>query len=133
MKYLLDTNTCIRHLNQRSESVIQKLNSLLPDEIAVCSAVKAELYYGAAHSNQPRRTRAKQDMFLKQFVSLSFDDRAANEYGRIRAQLADRGTPIGPNGLMIVAIAVVNDLRLVTHNTAEFRRVDGLAIEDWEA
>lgn len=51
MKYLLDTNTCIRFLNQRSESVIRKLKSMSPDDIAVCSIVKAELYAGAIHRN----------------------------------------------------------------------------------
>lgn len=72
-------------------------------------------------------------MFLDQFVSLPFDDKAALVYGRVRAQLATQGTPIGPNDLMIAAIAIANDVTLVTRNTREFGRVAGLRIEDWEA
>lgn len=54
-------------------------------------------------------------------------------YGRIRAQLAALGTPIGPNDLLIAAIFLANNLILVTHNTRKFSRVEGLQVEDWEA
>lgn len=132
MKYLLDTNTCIRHLNRRSESIIRKLASLVPEDIAVCSVVKAELFYGARKSNQPERTLARQQLFLNRFTSLPFDDRAAEIYGSVRVQLEARGTPISPNDLMIAAIAVANGLILVTNNVREFSRVDGLQLDDWE-
>jgi tRNA(fMet)-specific endonuclease VapC len=62
---------------------------------------------------------------------LPFDDAAAEVYGRIRAELASRGTPIGPYDLMIAATALANNLILVTHNTREFARVSGLVLEDW--
>ncbi len=132
MKYLLDTNTCIRHLNRRSESIIRKLASLVPEDIAVCSVVKAELFYGARKSNQPERTLARQQLFLNRFTSLPFDDRAAEIYGSVRVQLEARGTPISPNDLMIAAIAVANGLILVTNNVREFSRVEGLQLDDWE-
>jgi len=66
------------------------------------------------------------------FASLPFDDPAAEQYGWIRAELATRGTPIGPNDLMIAAIALANELTLVTHNVGEFSRVTGLQVEDWQ-
>lgn len=132
MKYLLDTNTCIRHLNRRSESIIRKLASLVPEDIAVCSVVKAELFYGARKSNQPERTLARQQLFLNRFTSLPFDDRATEIYGSVRVQLEARGTPISPNDLMIAAIAVANGLILVTNNVREFSRVEGLQLDDWE-
>ncbi len=69
--------------------------------------------------------------FLAQFISLPFYDLAAEMYGRIRADLAAKGTPIGPNDLMIAAIALVNSCTVVTHNTREFSRVVGLRLEDW--
>jgi tRNA(fMet)-specific endonuclease VapC len=62
---------------------------------------------------------------------LPFEDRAAKVYGQIRADLETKGTPIGPNDLMIAAIALANDLTLVTHNTAEFSRVPALKFVDW--
>ena len=64
--------------------------------------------------------------------SLPFDDDAAEAYGQIRAKLEKIGKPIGPNDFLIAAIAVANDVRLVTHNTGEFSRVQGLRIVDWE-
>ncbi len=132
MKYLLDTNTCIRHLNQRSLSIIQKLSSVSPVDIAVCSIVKAELFAGSAKSLMPQQSLAKQQTFLSRFISLPFDDNAAMTYGAIRASLEKLGTPIGPLDMMIAAIAVTHNLTLVTHNTAEFSRITNLKIEDWE-
>ncbi len=132
MIYLLDTNTIIRHLNQRSQKITSRLAAVDPDDIAVCSIVKAELFYGAARSDYPEKTLAKQQRFLDRFVSLPFDDKAAVIYGPMRARLQSLGTPIGPLDMLIAAIALANNLTLVTHNTAEFGRVDGLKLEDWE-
>ena len=132
MRYLLDTNVCARYLNGRSLLIRERLQSTNVEEIAVCSVVKAELFYGAMRSNNPTRTLARQQEFLKLFVSLPFDDSTALVYGRIRAELLASGTPIGPNDFQIAAIALTHNLTLVTHNTREFSRVSGLAIEDWE-
>lgn len=95
--------------------------------------VKSELFYGAMRSNNVEKTIVKQQQFLNLFVSLPFDDAAALIYGRIRADLTALGTPIGPNDLQIAAIAMANNLILVTHNTNEFSRVNGLLLEDWES
>ncbi|MFM6078513.1 MAG: PIN domain-containing protein [Dolichospermum sp.] len=70
--------------------------------------------------------------FLEVFISLPLDDISALNAGQIRAQLANLGTPIGYNDLLIASIALSHDLILVTHNTKEFLRVEGLKIEDWE-
>jgi tRNA(fMet)-specific endonuclease VapC len=129
---MLDTNACIRYLNGKSTSLKERIDRAKPSDILVCAVVKAELFYGAAKSNDPARTLANQLRFLAAFLSLPFDDRCAEAYARIRASLSAAGTPIGPNDLMIAAIAVANDVTLVTHNTSEFSRVPGLRIEDWE-
>ena len=73
MNYLLDTNTCIRYLNGRSQNVFQRLNELPESDIAVCSIVKLELRYGALRSTQVEKTLAEQEKFLRRFVSLPFD------------------------------------------------------------
>lgn len=112
--------------------VRRRLTALFPQNIAVCSVVKAELFYGAMRSNNRARTLALQEAFLNNFVSLPFDDTAAKIFGIIRAELAASGTPIGPYDLQIAAIAIANNLILVTHNTREFGRVNELQIEDWE-
>ncbi|WP_445247774.1 PIN domain-containing protein [Microcoleus sp. OTE_8_concoct_300] len=71
-------------------------------------------------------------IFLIALYLLPFDDQSAVIYGQIRAKLAASGTPIGPNDLLIASIALANNLILVTHNTREFSRVEGLRLEDWE-
>ena len=132
MRYLLDTNVCVMYLNGRSSAIRDRLISTPIEDMAVCSVVKAELFYGAMRSNNPTRTLERQQDFLERFVSLSFGDEAALLFGQIRASLASAGTPIGAYDLQIAAIALANNLILVTHNTREFERVDGLQLEDWE-
>lgn len=132
MKFSLDTNICIRIINGRSLTARQKLLDFPPHEIVVCSIVRAELFHGAAKSQTPVLTRRKQDWFLEPFATLVFDDETADVYGRIRAELERAGNIIGPLDLQIAAIALANDLTLITHNTREFSRVSGLRIEDWE-
>jgi tRNA(fMet)-specific endonuclease VapC len=98
----------------------------------LCSVIKAELYLGVLRSAKPQANRSKVDAFLQPYTSLAFDDTAAEIHADIRHQLETAGTPIGPYDLEIAAIALANSLTLVTHNTAEFSRVPGLMLEDWE-
>lgn len=132
MKYLLDTNVYIVYLKGRNLNLKLRLDAVPIEEIAVCSVVKAELGYGAMKSANPERNFALQQAFLNRFVSLPFDDLAATTFGTVRAQVEIRGMPIGAYDLQIAAITLANNLTLVTHNTREFERVDGLQIEDWE-
>jgi tRNA(fMet)-specific endonuclease VapC len=105
-----------------------------PGSVYLCSVVLAELFYGALRGSAAHQAGnlALIAGLRQQFVSLPFDDRAAEEYGTVRAHLAAVGTPIGPNDLMIAAIALTNRMILVTHNTVEFSRVPGLILEDWQ-
>lgn len=132
MTYLLDTNTCIRYLNGTSVHVRNHLANVKETEVKLCSVVKAELQFGALKSARPQENLLKLSRFLDRFVSLPFDDRAAGPYGEIRLNLSQRGLPIGANDLLIASIAMANRLTLVTHNTAEFGRVPGLLLVDWE-
>ncbi|MEC4813315.1 MAG: type II toxin-antitoxin system VapC family toxin [Scytonema sp. PMC 1069.18] len=130
--YLLDTNACIVYLKNKNSSINRYFNNIESNKIAVCSVVKAELFYGSMRSNNPQKSLNIQLLFLNQFISLPFDDRCAEIYGTIRADLAKKGTPISSNDLQIASIALANDLILVTHNVREFSRIEGLKIEDWE-
>ena len=132
MKYLLDTNTCIRYLNGRSLPVLQRLDTLPETDVCVCSIVKLELRFGALRSTHVERSLTQQETFLGRFESLPFNDVAHTRAAEVRATLAAAGTPIGPYDLLIAAIALTHDLILVTHNTREFGRVARLKIEDWE-
>jgi tRNA(fMet)-specific endonuclease VapC len=133
MKYLLDTNACIGYLNGRAIGIRQRLESMSPSDVVVCSVVKAELFYGTMKSPDPARTLARQAVFLEQFESLPFNDDAAEAYGRTRAYLEKRGEVIGPNDLLIASTALAHGVILVTHNTNEFSRVPELMLEDWQA
>lgn len=131
--YLLDTNACIRVLNNSSEPLVARLQEHQPSELRLSSVVKAELLHGARKSARVAANLELLRFFFSAFACRPFDDLCAEHYGLIRADLERQGLIIGPNDLLIAATARAHDLVLVTHNVAEFSRVPGLRVEDWEA
>lgn len=130
--FLLDTNVCINFINGTSKSIEHHFRAHSPSDIAVCSIVKAELLFGARNSQRMDANLQLLKMFFAPLQSLTFDDRCADEYGLIRADLTAQGRLIGPNDMLIAATARAHDAILVTHNTREFSRISGLELEDWE-
>jgi tRNA(fMet)-specific endonuclease VapC len=132
VRYLLDTNACIRVLNGSSEALVNRLRAESPHEIGISAVTRAELLHGARRSARVSDNLRLLAQFFLPFVSLPFEEQCAEHYGAIRAELATKGRPIGPNDLLIAATARAHDLTLVTHNQREFARVVGLKLEDWE-
>lgn len=133
MTYLLDTNACIHLLNEAHPGILRAFRTHSPSEIALCSVVKAELLFGARRSSRVDENLRRLAAFFAPLSSLPFDDACAEHYGLIRSHLHMQGKPIGPNDLMIAAIARAHDATLVTHNVSEFGRVPSLRIQDWES
>lgn len=130
---LLDTNACIQLWQRKNLTVRRHFVQHSPADIALCSVVKAELLFGAHRSEQKECNLQLLQQLFAPLYSFEFDDNAAEHYAKIRADLTAQGRLIGANDLMIAAIALANKATLITHNTGEFERVQGLLIEDWEA
>lgn len=131
MRYLLDTNVWIQHLRQATSLVSVRLIRTPASEIAVCSIIWGEMLHGA---RKYERRLAREQLVVKTlspYESLPFDQSAAVFYADVRDTLERCGEVIGPYDLQIAAIALAHDLTLVTNNVSEFRRVDGLRVEDW--
>ena len=133
MTYCLDTNTCIYHLNDSAPKLSDRLEEMPFRDIKIPSMVVAELFYGAEKSAKREYNFKVFRTFLTLYEIARFDERAAEHYAAIRAELERRGQRIGGNDLVIAATALSNDAVLVTHNIDEFSRVDGLKLEDWAA
>ena len=131
MVYLLDTSTWILFLKGANINLLQKMEAVAPEEVATCSVVKAELWYGALKYGNPERRRTTVSELLEPYRSLPFDENSIDAYAAIRHDLDQRGLNIGPNDLMIAAIARAHSLTLVSTNTREFSRVADLQVEDW--
>jgi tRNA(fMet)-specific endonuclease VapC len=133
MIYLLDSNVWIGLLRGSSAVLSARYTAAAPSaDIRVCSVIVAELWYGCARSARPAANRAAVDALIAPFPSLPYDDRAADQFVTVRRYLETLGQVIGPYDMQIAAIALANGCTLVTHNTAEFSRVPGLVIEDWQ-
>jgi len=131
VNYLLDTNTCIYIINKKPPSVVNHIRSKQSDEIAISTITIAELEYGVSRSQHPDQNRIALLEFLVPFIIMDFDQSAAALYGPIRTSLELKGTPIGPPDLLLAAQAMSEKLVLVTNNEREFKRIDGLQIENW--
>jgi tRNA(fMet)-specific endonuclease VapC len=130
MRYLIDTNIWIYYLKRPFSTVRTRLAEHPINDIAVCSVVLAELLHGARKYEDCVTRESILQTTLSPFNNLDFDLAAARHYADIRHDLKQRGLIIGNNDLMIAAIALANDLTVVTHNVDEFKRVHGLRIED---
>jgi tRNA(fMet)-specific endonuclease VapC len=131
MNYLLDTNICIYIIRRKPPAVLKRVQSKQPGQIAISAVTLAELEYGIARSRYPDRNRIALLEFLFPLAILAFDQKACADYGRIRASLESKGKPIGPMDLLLAAQARSHGLILVTNNEREFKRVEGLRIENW--
>ena len=116
----------------RSPQVNARFVAVLPQDKYLCPIVQGELYFGAHRSASPAASLIQVKAFTRHYPVLPYDEAAAEKYGEIRADLAQRGLIIGPYDLQIAAIALVHGVTLVTHNTREFSRVIGLSLDDWE-
>ena len=133
MKYLLDTNILIYLLKNKPTSVAQRIDALDEhDSLGMSFFTWAELLKGAERSSSKPEVLRKLDALAKQVpVSYPSDARICQHYANQFTQLKDAGTPIGANDLWIACHALAEDATLVTHNTREFERVDGLQLVDW--
>ena len=130
MEYLLDTNICIYIIKKNPLIVFDKFRSLSIGSIGISTITLAELQFGIMKSSNPEKNQEAIDKFLTPLVILDFDFNATIEYGKIRAYLEKKGTPIGPLDTLIAAHAKSQDLTLITNNVREFERIPSLKIEN---
>lgn len=130
LRYLLDTNFCIRVLRDRPQGLRERFNDNA-EALCISDVVLYELLYGAEKAQNPSKTRREVELFAARLSVLPFDDAAATHTAEIRANLELRGCTIGPYDLMITGHARSLGLIIVTGNLREFTRVAGIRCEDW--
>jgi tRNA(fMet)-specific endonuclease VapC len=99
--------------------------------IAISSISLAELYAGAYKRAQPARFLALIADLLQDVAVLNFDSACAEQFGKTRGVLLQQGIQVATADLMIASVALVHNLTLVTHNTADFQNIPGLRLDDW--
>ena len=131
MPYLLDTDTISAVLKPRPSLRVARELAMRPASEMYTSAINlGELVFGAVRHDRADllvRIQAITDVL----PVLPFDDVAAQRFGRLKAELERRGTPVAEPDLRIASIALANDLTLVTGNVRHFARIPDLTIENW--
>ena len=131
MKYMLDTNICIYAIKNKPPEVIRNFLQHNPDDMCISSITYGELMHGVEKSQAKDKNRLALTLLLSPIEIVDFDSHAAEEYGKIKADLQSQGKIIGPMDLLIASHAKSKGLTIVTNNTKEFKRVNQLEVEDW--
>lgn len=131
MKYMLDTNICIFIMKESSEILKRKFSRISEDAVCISSITFAELMHGIEKSVRKANNMRVLFAFLRNIPIISFDSSAAAMYGKVMASLESKGCKIGPIDTLIAGHALSENLTVVTNNTREFERVEGLKVEDW--
>jgi len=131
MKYMLDTNICIYLIKQNPAKVLKHFKSHAIGDIGISSITLAELRYGVSKSQHIEKNQQALDEFILPLEIADFDEKAAQEYGAIRAELERAGKPIGSMDMLIGAHVHALGATLVTNNTKEFKQIKNLKIADW--
>ncbi len=130
LRYLLDTNLCIRLLRDRPAGLRARFNATA-QTLAISTIVLTELLFGAEKSGRPEQGRREVEAFAARIALLDFEASAAAHAAEIRWELARTGRTIGNYDLLIAGHARSRGLIVVTGNLREFARVPGLRCEDW--
>lgn len=131
MRYLLDANAVIALIKSADSVIARRARQYDPASVLISAIVTHELYFGAFKSVRVEENLARLGALRLEVIP--FDKEDAIAAGNIRATLALAGTPIGPFDTLIAGQALCRGLTLVTANTREFSRVEGLRVEDWSA
>lgn len=131
IKYLLDTNICIYIAKHNPPKVKERFLQLAASDLGMSVVTYGELCFGVEKSQNPTQTRVVVERLAEAIKVEALTPSVGIHYGEIRAQLQKAGTMIGNNDLWIAAHARSNGWILVSNNTKEFERVDGLALENW--
>ena len=131
MVLLLDTDICIYLIREKPRSILDRFNQHAVGDLGISVITLAELEYGVSKSSKPAKNKEALDQFVAPLDVAAFDRSATAAYGKLRAMLEKKGQSIGAMDLLIAAHALALNVRLVTHNVREFRRVPGLRVETW--
>lgn len=130
LRYMLDTNLCIRLLRDRPQGLRARFNAEA-NGLCLSTIVLTELLHGAEKSARPAENRHEVERLAARLEVLPFDEAAAAHAADIRASLEGRGLGIGGYDVLIAGHARSRGLVVITGNLGEFSRVDGLRSEDW--
>ncbi len=129
MTFLLDTDTCSAHM--RRPATLAHRFIQYTGQVAISTVTLAELYAGAYKHSKPKRLLVLIADLLQEVDVIDLDSTCAERFGQVRGTLLQQGISVPTADLLIASVALVHDLTLVTHNTADYRNIPGLRLDDW--
>lgn len=129
--YLLDTNICIYLIKKRPPEIFERFQQIDLRQLHIPSITLFELYYGIEKNQSHKRNLNALENFISPLSIVDFTHDAAKKAAHIRNSLRKKGAPIGAYDIQIAAIALSQDMTLLTNNSGEFGRIEGLRLENW--
>jgi tRNA(fMet)-specific endonuclease VapC len=129
MIFLLDTDICSAHMRRPSRLAHRFIQ--YTGGLAIPTIVLAELHAGAHKHPNPAKLLALIADLRQEVLVIDFDEACAEQFGQIRGSFLQQGIQFGRMDLLIASVALIHNLTLVTHNTADFKNVPGLRLDDW--
>lgn len=130
-RYFLDTNICVYAMHRRMPSVLARIKAASQGQLVISTLVAAELAGGVMNSRYIEKNRQALDLFLAEMTLAPWGASAIWHYAEQAIRLKKAGTPIGTIDLLLGCQALAEDAILVTNNTREFERIEGLKLENW--
>ncbi len=130
-RYLLDTNICIYIINKRPPVVFERFRRIKLMQLHIPTIVISELYFGLEKNQSHKRNASFLEKFIAPLSVTGFSIDAAKQAAKIRYHLRQQGRPIGAYDIQIAAVAMAENMVLITNNTKEFERIEGLKLENW--
>ena len=129
MNFVLDTDICSAHMRRPASLAHRFIQHT--GQLAISAVTLAELFAAAYRHSQPNRLLTLIGDLRQEVEVLDFDAVCAERFGQVRGELLQQGIAVPTTDLMIATAALVHNLTLVTHNTADFQNIPGLRLEDW--
>ena len=129
MNFLLDTDTCSMHMRRPAKLAHRFIH--YAGGVAIPTIVLAELYAGAYKHPSPSKLLPLIADLLTEVQVIDFDPICAERFGQIRGTLLQQGITVSRMDLLIASVALVHNLTMVTHNTADYQNIPGLRLDDW--
>jgi tRNA(fMet)-specific endonuclease VapC len=131
MGVIFDTSEIIA-IERKSHDIYRITEGREEELFGISVITVAELLHGVERADTHTR-KIKRQAFVEKVIEFfpvfPLDISVARTYARLWASLVSQGISVGSHDLIIAATALSMDYAIITANTRDFRKIEGLKLE----